>query len=88
VAVGSATGKVILGILAGGSVAYAMLGLIWTLEGLYIRLRFSERAAEIAAERACPNCAADDAIGIEDANIETCPACGEKSLSFPSVGIS
>jgi hypothetical protein len=52
------------------------------LARLYVRLRFSERAASLAAERACPHCHADDARAFDRAKAVKCPACSTESLRF------
>lgn len=58
------------------------------LADFYIRRRFPQRAAALAAEFSCPACSADDSIEISRARSVRCPACREEKQSFETAGIS
>lgn len=77
---------------AGFLVWYAVtmaVGLIASgLATLYLHLRFSERAASLSAERACPQCGSNDAMAVSRAKAVRCPDCSTESLRFAIVGIS
>ena len=78
--------------LAGVVAWYAVMILVGLVAGsfarLYTRRRFAERAASLAAERACPRCHAEDAVTIERAKTVTCPTCSAQSLRFTMIGKS
>jgi hypothetical protein len=81
-------GSIFAGFVAWYVVTAAALTVVSTLASLYVRLRYAERAASLAAERFCPTCGADDSVRITEAKSVTCPSCRGQSLRFVMVGIS
>jgi hypothetical protein len=76
------------GFLAWYAVTFGTMMIAGSLASLYVRLRFSERAATLRAARSCPACHADNATGIMRGKSVACPVCRNQSLRFVIAGIS
>lgn len=92
VAVGLAVGfwrrSVFAGLVVWYLVTFGAMMLVKSMASLYLRLRFSVRAASLAAERACPMCHADNAKSIDRAKWVLCPKCRHETLRFVVAGRS
>lgn len=92
VAVGGSFGiwwrSVSVGLITWYAFTFGAVVLMQTLASLYLRLRFSARAASLAAERFCPTCTADNAEKIDRAKRVTCPKCRHETLTFVMAGVS
>lgn len=77
-----------IGLLTWFSITLGISLLIDCLSSLYIRFRFSTRAASLIAEKWCPTCHADNARSIDRAKDVLCPICRHETLRFVMAGIS